>query len=668
MKSIRVYLAIVVQTFILINPATSESILSPYNSPINIPIVNSTNLTQNIDAFTVNSEKIREDAKNITVRFMSAKNGGSGVVIAKKSTTSQGNFTYLVLTNKHIINNNGLNKFQIQTADQKIHTAKLITNTGFNTNYDIALLQFSSSEQYQLPNLKDGSTLEDRSIYSAGFPSNSDKLSFSTGQVSQISDIPLNDGTQIGYTLDRGQKYIIQGMNGGPIIDNRGILIGINSIHYAPNIFNYTYADGSKPTTNKISQSVNVNWGFPIYNFLIQLNSNLLYDYNNLPKVQRQITPIGYMANLNFKTRQQTVRIESGGENGSGVIVAKEGNTYYALTAKHVVQDKNSRQLHSNLKIITYDQERYPVNLRDITFTIKDDIAIVKFRTDITYPIAQLGDYKHGDSDLVSVGGFPDRIKIGSPLWQWQLNPGYIYNKEIGRFVTQDKLSFAEGYDLIYSSISYGGMSGGPIVDTQGKVIGIHGKAEQTDGTILGNSLGISINKIIEKADELKIKTQLLKIVNNAPPKLNQEQLGSIEVVMRSISQPEKDSTGEQWLAYGNQLYRTRQYTEAIAAFDFAIQKGQNHHLTGNYGKSLSLLRLGKNNEALIAVSKAINAIPKGRRERYYYLWKHESIVLVYLGKFDLAVRAIDMAIKLEPTDPALKTARAIFVSIFQSD
>jgi tetratricopeptide (TPR) repeat protein len=77
---------------------------------------------------------------------------------------------------------------------------------------------------------------------------------------------------------------------------------------------------------------------------------------------------------------------------------------------------------------------------------------------------------------------------------------------------------------------------------------------------------------------------------------------------------------------------------------------------------------LGKNNEALTSVSKAINAIPKGRREKYYYLWKHESIVLVYLGKFDLAVRSIDMAIKLEPTDPALKTARAIFVSIFQSD
>lgn len=455
MKNNTLYLAIFTQIVIFISPATSKTLLISYKSPISIPIVNRTRLAQKIDAFTVNSEKIREDAKNITVRFISPKNGGSGVLIAKKSTTSPGNFTYLVLTNKHIINTNGLNKFQIQTADRKIHTAKLITNAGFNTNYDIALLQFSSSERYQLPDLKDGSTLEGRSIYSAGFPSNSDKLSFSTGQVSQISDIPLNDGTQIGYTLDRGQKYITQGMNGGPIIDNRGILIGINSIHYAPSIFNYTYADGSKPTTNKVSQSINVNWGFPIYNFLTQLNSNILYDYNNLPKVQRQITPAGYMADLNFKTRQQTVRIESGGENGSGVIVAKEGNTYYALTAKHVVQDKNSKQLYPNLKIITYDQERYPVNLSDITFTIKDDIAVVKFRTDINYPIAKLGDYKHGDSDLVSVGGFPDRIKIGSPLWQWQLNPGYIYNKEIGKFVTQDKLSFAEGYDLIYSSVSY---------------------------------------------------------------------------------------------------------------------------------------------------------------------------------------------------------------------
>ncbi|MFM5961315.1 MAG: tetratricopeptide repeat protein, partial [Dolichospermum sp.] len=33
-------------------------------------------------------------------------------------------------------------------------------------------------------------------------------------------------------------------------------------------------------------------------------------------------------------------------------------------------------------------------------------------------------------------------------------------------------------YELVYSSITFGGMSGGPVLDSQGRVIGIHGRTE----------------------------------------------------------------------------------------------------------------------------------------------------------------------------------------------
>jgi tetratricopeptide (TPR) repeat protein len=277
------------------------------------------------------------------------------------------------------------------------------------------------------------------------------------------------------------------------------------------------------------------------------------------------------------------------------------------LTAKHVVWNSNNKTFHSNIKTITDDQQSYAIQPSDITLAEGQDLAVVKFTSNVKYPVARLGNYSPNQNTIVFAGGYPGREKIDSPLWQWQLNPGLVSDKETGKINTQDIQSFSNGYDLIYTNISYSGMSGGPIFDTDGRVIGIHGKAEGSGDLILGQSLGISIQTFIGIHNRLKVPN-LLKISNDQAENLNEADLLTVSTIAENVTKPQDESNGEQWLHYGNQLYRVGNFTEAVLAFDKAIARGEQYKLLGYYGRMLALFE--KNNlQALASISSAISAV-----------------------------------------------------------
>jgi tetratricopeptide (TPR) repeat protein/S1-C subfamily serine protease len=645
-------------TVFLTSSLLITSLPSAYSTPV------PTLAQQGDDGSLLTPQLVQQTAKSITVRITSENNGGSGVIIAKKGDT------YLILTNAHVVNRS--NSIAIQAPDGQKYQAKSIDG-GFNSKYDLALLQFTSKNKYTLANLKNlaGTPIEPtRKIYSSGFPFDSKDIRITSGEVSQLTDIPFDDGTQIGYVTKKGEKGIRQGMSGGAIFDIQGNFLGINTVGIAPIVPNYTYNDGSKPIPKLAAQYTRANWGIPVYNFLTHVKAEILYGYDNLPKVLHQVTPTGYMAKLNDKVRKMTVRIEGGGGNGSGVIVAQQGNTYYVLTAKHVIRREPSKAepkpaVFDDIKTVTVDQESYAIQPSDITLAEGLDLAIVKFTSNNKYPIATLGDYtQQSQNEIAFVGGFPARERIDSQLWQWQLNPGQIFIKGSGQFVTQDKSSFSNGgYNLVYTSISYAGMSGGPVFDTNGNVIGIHGKAEgESEKLILGNSLGISIQNFIGIASELKVNPQFLKIDRNIVKPLNASDLATVLAAKNNIPQPQVDGSAEQWLQYGNQLYRTEKYAEAVNAFDRAILIRKEYKIQGSYGKALAFTAQGKYDIALSAISTAISAIPMESRQKYYYLWKYQSSIFSNLKKYDDAIRSIDLAILFEPNDRILKYKKAIIL------
>jgi hypothetical protein len=141
------------------------------------------------------------------------------------------------------------------------------------------------------------------------------------------------------------------------------------------------------------------------------------------------------------------------------------------------------------------------------------------------------------------VAGFPKVGRNVAP--QWMFSGGMIYEKEQGRLevgdnriasssgggavLAQSQASFTGGYEMVYTSITYGGMSGGVVLDSQGRVIGIHGLAEgesNTDeGAIqLGNSLGVPINTFIGLIPRFKLSPQQITIASTKPSQLSQLQ------------------------------------------------------------------------------------------------------------------------------------------------
>jgi S1-C subfamily serine protease/tetratricopeptide (TPR) repeat protein len=591
------------------------------------------------------STTAQQEAPKITVKIRVSQGGGSGVLLAKHGNT------YLVLTNAHVVNEQ--TGATITTPDGQSHVAQRVKNTGVG-KFDLALLEFNSTRSYELAKLDNFQKPElsiRQPVFSAGFPYDASGLKLLDGKITQLPQEAFVNGTQVGYVT---QGDALQGMSGGPVLDSFGSLVGINSTLARPIIDNYVYADGRKAPPDKVAEYREANWSVPMYNLLTRLNPDILRSYERLPRLQPVITPTGYMAELDRKARSVTVRIEYDSGNGSGVIIAKEGNTYYALTAKHVV-----KKIHSTLKLITPDQQIHEIIPNKINYLARTDMAVVKFTSSKTYDVAQIGDYRLRGK-IVFAGGWPAPKIINSQQWQWQLNPGTFQGREgqgDGDVTLQlrDSKSFSNGYDIIYSSITYAGMSGGPIFDTDGRVIGIHGQTEgdrfeNINGNSLGNSIGISIQTFLRSTNQLGINSQKLHISTN----LSEENLGFadlkslLELFHSSYVIPRENASADQWIEYGTQLFRTERYRDAVKAFEQAIIRRPSS-INAYIGKSLAFANINRDySAALEAINRAIELVPLIDQPKFHYLWRMRSLALKKLKRYEEALVAINNAVVLD--------------------
>jgi serine protease Do len=157
--------------------------------------------------------------------------------------------------------------------------------------------------------------------------------------------------------------------------------------------------------------------------------------------------------------------------SGSGVIIAKQGNIYTVLTTNHVVaslaQEYSIRtHLEKNYRAIRI--QRLPKNDRDI------DLALVQFQSREQYPIAPMGESERAVvGSTIYVAGYPLPIAFGSER-KLEFTGGIVSSRLGGT---------SSGYGLRYQAVTRRGMSGGPVFDADGRVVGIHGQGD-TVGTV----------------------------------------------------------------------------------------------------------------------------------------------------------------------------------------
>jgi hypothetical protein len=182
-------------------------------------------------------------------------------------------------------------------------------------------------------------------------------------------------------------------------------------------------------------------------------------------------------------SKQITVKIE-GPDVGSGVIIERSGNNYVVLTCRHVFYSGGGqgRYIPGRYTIQTSDGDSYPVySRREIPGL---DLVELQFESDKNYRTAELAnsDEIKKSATIYASGWTRESSKLGR-----------VYNLTVGYF--KERLPNPEnGYALVITNSILPGMSGGPMLDENARLLGIHGQVAPGDQSL---RLGIPINAFL---------------------------------------------------------------------------------------------------------------------------------------------------------------------------
>jgi tetratricopeptide (TPR) repeat protein/S1-C subfamily serine protease len=600
----------------------------------------------------LSQDQLRQVAESITVRIAAKhENAGSGILVGKQGQV------YQVVTNAHVLTSGA--PYAVKMPDGRVYPAERVKTVDFGRN-DLGLLQFQSEVDYAVASLGRSSALDlNEPVFAAGFPSEADELVFNQGEFTQWQDRALIGGYQFGYTNE-----IQQGMSGGPVLNQQGEVVAINSLRAYPILNNAYVYEGEQgdqlPDEWELQQLRQSNWAVTTETFVAQAPG---FDYACVASPASQqsndfstVSQSPIMAEVHQKSQRITVWIDGPQErDGSGVIIGKDGNVYTVLTAEHVVP---TQAQDGKYDIVTSDNQRCPVNYRRVKKLPGADLAVLQFTSNRSYPVAMLASYKPGeDRRYVFVSGWLPS-NPSNPLSQrlFTVSTGLLFGRESSPFWTRDFVSLTYGYELVYTNLTNPGMSGGPVLDTQGRVIGIHGRADGID-TIdqagqsrpiqLFFSLGIPVSTFVNLAAKVELEPGILKQETSEPKKLTPSEEDSLKKsLLKNVEVPQDSTDAIAWLNYGNQLWRVLQFTEALDAFDQAIQLQPDFYQAW-YARGLILQSQGQEQyqKAIESFDRAIQKSPPS----FAPPWRSKGWLLSVLNKHQEALISFDKVLELDP-------------------
>jgi S1-C subfamily serine protease len=212
----------------------------------------------------------------------------------------------------------------------------------------------------------------------------------------------------------------------------------------------------------------------------------LLFSLTPMVKAENQTpfeTPVAALpastsipADLYNLAQQITVRIFADQSVGSGVIISRSGQTYTLITNAHVIGNIPDERI----SILTADGQRHlakPISSRRWQHL---DLAILQFNSSQSYPVVEV-DTRHQLQlgETVIAAGFPNwQLTATNQLTDtrpWGNQAFQLTQGKIGMLPSQ---VLAEGYQLGYTNEIKSGMSGGPVLNQQGQLIGINGRSK----------------------------------------------------------------------------------------------------------------------------------------------------------------------------------------------
>ena len=155
-----------------------------------------------------------------------------------------------------------------------------------------------------------------------------------------------------------------------------------------------------------------------------------------------------------------TVKILSTEFLGSGILLKKNGNIYTVLTNAHVLEAGQSPY-----NIETPDRKIHKAKVSKKMKFGKYDLAMLEFSSSTIYAVASIGTQsKIGDK--VFIAGFP-AYESENTVKQFTFTTG--------RIVLVLEKALERGYQIGYTNKLEKGMSGGPLLNENGQLIGVNG-------------------------------------------------------------------------------------------------------------------------------------------------------------------------------------------------